>query len=326
VTKAEFFIDLSKDSQSSLEAHHYLARSTAKGCFHNQQNVRMPFGIYNVSVHRVCDKLVRLCRRLESYFSVGRVAETPGNGSDDLMVEVIDYIELTLYAAAEHVDDIDWIATGYFAHREQRDKSAAYKTLQKEMKQNKRFVSSAANAIKHQQSRIRIYSMDYQQGPILGTLHGYFMEGVEAGVVGPSSVFHRTQEVFSVTTLVWEVIYFVLASSLALCRFLKTIAVDLIEGPVQIQANDFSQAVAIAARLPAYTFGEEHPFARAIFRIRSSSANHEPLESKLLGSAKNQWSQTVLHIGQQATRFAGDGVSRSFRFVEPKVITLIGWG
>jgi hypothetical protein len=33
---------------------------------------------------------------------------------DDLRQEVIDYLELALYAAAEHVDDISLIAKGFF--------------------------------------------------------------------------------------------------------------------------------------------------------------------------------------------------------------------
>lgn len=326
MTKPVFVIDLAEGAQSSLEAHLPLALATTEGCFHHEQNVRMPFGIYNISVHRVSDKLIRLCKRLESYFSVGRVAAPQEPANDDLMQEVIDYIELTLYAAAEHFDDVDWIASGFFSDGARREKNPAYKALQKQMKQNKRFVSAAANAIKHQQSRIRIYSVDYAQGTSAGSLHGYFMEGVEAGVVGPSSTFHRNQEVFSVTTLVWEVLFFLLQSSHDLAKFLKAVSMRMIEGPIRVQCNIFSQAVAAAARLPTYTFGEEHPFTRATLRLSSSDNNSEILDSSLHGSITKQWSKTIpLSFGSHVSRFAGDGVTREFRLVQPKMISLQHW-
>ncbi|WP_343621063.1 hypothetical protein [Ralstonia sp.] len=326
MTKPSFEIDIAPSAQSSLAAHLPLAVATAEGCYHHAQNFRLPFGIYNVSLARICDKLMRLCTRLETYFAIGHAEGVHDQGASDVMQEVVDYIELSLYAAAEHVDDIDSIASGYFANSRLKASNPAYKSLEKQMKLNKRFVSAAANAIKHQQSRIRIFTLDYRQGGTLGCLHGYFLEGVEAGVVCPSSTFHQSQEVFSVTTLVWEIIAFLLASSNDLARFLKAIGSRTVHGPVQVQASNFASAVAAAARLPLYTFGEQHPFSRIDLRIRSSDGNIQMLRSALLGTISTRWSQNFpIEFGQQTSRFSGDGVSRSFRFVQPKAVVLQHW-
>lgn len=80
MTKPVFKVDISTDSVSSLEAHRPLALTPDDACFHSANNLRMPLGIYNVSVTRVCDKLVRLCQRLETYFRTSRASTFPIHG------------------------------------------------------------------------------------------------------------------------------------------------------------------------------------------------------------------------------------------------------
>jgi len=176
VTKPFFEIDIASNAQSSLEAHLPLALMTDEGCFHNSNNLRMPLGIYNISISRVCDKLVRLCQRLEIYFRALNTLE-PLQENDEVMQEIIDYIELSLYAATEHVDDIDSIASGFFKNLTLRNKNTSYKTLQKEIKKHKCLVSAAANAIKHQQSRIRMFSMEFLTEDMLATCTGTSSKG-----------------------------------------------------------------------------------------------------------------------------------------------------
>lgn len=324
VTKQIFSIDIAPETQSDLEAHLLLARLTYEGCFHNSSGLRAPLGIYNVSVSRACDKLLRLCQRLEQYFKATDTLD-PASLSDDLMLEVIDYVELSLYAAAEHVDDIVSIATGFFESRELRDKHAAYRALEKEVKAHKRLVSAAANAIKHQQSRIRIFSMEYLHSGASGRLHGYFIEGVQAGVVGPSKTFHQSQDVFSITTLIWEIIVFLLQCSRELARFLGAVAIQK-TGPVDAKFEPMSKVVVAASKLPIYTFGEEHPFSRVTLSIRSTDPSATLPQSELYGSLTRRWSKTgAATFGRSVSRFVGDGVTTSFRFAQPKSVVLHHW-
>ncbi len=322
--KPSFTVDIATNAQSSLEAHIPLALITDEGCFHNANNLRMPLGIYNVSVSRVCDKLIRLCQRLETYFKASNTLE-PLQASDGVMQELIDYIELSLYAAAEHVDDINSIASGFFKNSALRNKNAAYKRLQNKIKKHKRLVSAAANALKHQQSRIRMFSMEFTHGGSSGCLHGYFIEGVEAGVVCPSRTFHQNQDVFSITTLTWEIVVFLLNCSRDLAQFLYVVSTQA-AGPANTKFEVFTKAVIAAARLPIYTFGEEHPFARVTLHINSSDGNTDSLESSLHGSITNGWSKTAnASFGRFTSRFAGDGRTKSFRFAQPNTVSLHHW-
>jgi hypothetical protein len=324
VTKPFFDVDIATNAQSCLEAHLPLALMTDEGCFHNANNLRMPLGIYNVSASRVCDKLTRLCQRLETYFNASDTLE-PLQTSGEVMQELIDYIELSLYSAAEHVDDIDSIASGLFKNSALRDNHTAYRNLQKEIKKHKRLVSAAANAIKHQQSRIRMFSMEFSHGGSSGRLHGYFIEGVDAGVVCPSRTFHQSQDVFSITTLVWEIVVFLLNCSRDLSQFLQVVSTQA-AGPANTKFEMFPKAVIAAARLPIYTFGEEHPFSRVTLRISSSDNETNLLESSLYGSINKGWSKTAdASIGRFTSRFEGDGVTKSFRFVQPKSVVLHHW-
>lgn len=293
-------------------------------CFHNQRDLRLPLGIYNVSVSRICDKVNRLSQKLEDYFSLASSLNTPA-ANGDLMKEVIDCVELSLYAAAEHIDDIDSIASGFFKQSTLRDKNSSYKSLQKDLKRDKKFIAAAANAIKHQQSRIRLFSMEYFLNGANGCLHGYFIEAVDGGVVGPSKKFHQTQEVFSLTTLVWEILVFLLNCSRSLARFLQDVSSQIV-GPVSIRCDVFSMAAAAATRLPLYTFGEEHPFSRVELNILPSNCVNNLLQSKLIGSLDKGWLLVGgVSFGQHVSRFEGDGKTRSFKFAQAKGVILHHW-
>lgn len=286
--------------------------------------LRMPLGIYNESISRASDKVIRLCRRLEDYFR-SSVTVNPSRELDDLMIEVIDYVELSLYAAAEHVDDVDSIASGFFRNTHLRDKHPAYRELSKKMKSHKRLVAAAANAIKHQQSRVRLFSIDYSHAGRLGCLHGYFFEAVENGVVCPSSTFHQNHGVFSITTLVWEILTFLLQSSRDLAEFLVRVAPQVV-GPARSDSDIFRKAVIAGARLPLYTFWEEHPFSRAALRITTNGMNEDVLSSGLYGSIREGWVNGLdPNFGGFAARFVSDGSTKQFRFPQLKSIGFQHW-
>jgi hypothetical protein len=234
-------------------------------------------------------------------------------------------MELAIYAAAEHVDDIDSITKGFFNHGEHAKKKAAYRQLNTKVKERKRYLSAAANAIKHSQARLRLYSCEFRQPGVRSCLHGYFIEGVENGVVGPNKLFHKDQDVFSVTTLVWEIITFVLQCSRDLKDFLSSRAV-LLPSIVKIPSDRFTKAVSSAARLPLYSFGEEHPFSRTTVRIQASSNEASDLDSNLYGSLKTPWSVSTPPVfGPDRSEFEGDGCSHRFRIIQPKNVAFHYW-
>jgi hypothetical protein len=324
LTKPLFEVDVTPGGLAPLEALVPLSLVDQSACHHTSMRLRMPIGIYNVSVSRASDKVIRLCRRLETYFASSATVN-PSREPDDLMIEVIDYIELSLYAAAEHFDDVDSIASGFFRSTHLRDKNPAYRERSKKMKAHKRLVAAAANAIKHQQSRVRLFSMDYSHAGGLGCLHGYFFEAVENGVVCPSSTFHQNHGVFSITTLVWEILIFLLQSSRDLAEFLVR-AVPQLEGPARPDLDIFRKAVIAGARLPLYTFGEEHPFARAALRISTKGMDEDVLSSGLYGSIREGWVDGPdPSFGSFAARFGGDGSTKQFRFPQPKSIGFQHW-
>ena len=324
MVKPIFKVDIAPSAHSSLEAHFPLAAMLSESNFQQANNLRAPLGIYNVSVSRVCDKVIRFCARLEHYFRASTTVIAPA-GRDDAIQELVDYIELALYAAAEHVDDIDSIASAFCARSTSASKQADYRNLQSGVKKHKRLVSAAANAIKHQQSRIRLFSTEFTYSTVSGCLHGYFIEGVEDGTICPSAIFHHTQCVFSITALAWEIVMFVMNCSRDLARFLKAIAPAAVE-PNDVRCEIFGKAVIAAARLPNYTFGEEHPFGRSTLRLTNAAPNRELLASGLYGSILEGWPRAgTPQFGSSVAGYEGDGVSKTFKIVHPKTVAFHHW-
>ena len=322
--RPRFTIELPNGSQSSLGAHPLLSLVDETHCFHTQRGLRLPLGIYNVSVSRVCEKLIAFCSRLEKYILACHDIDG-ADAQEDLQHELIDYIELAVYAAAEHVDDIEAIAAGLFKDMKSFKKDVAAIRLREEIKKSKTFVSASANAIKHQQARIRMYSLEFRHSNIASVLHGYFIEGVKSGVIGPSIVFHKTQKVFSITTLAWEILLFLLRCSEALQKFLRARA-TFIHGPASQTSDLVSRAVISAARLPLFTFDEEHPFSRATFVLLTDETVQRELDSKLYGSFCHRWSSSDdARFGKFRAGFAGDRVTRTFDFPRPSRVSLQHW-
>src|SRR5947207_1165529 len=109
MSKPVFEIDISSTAQSSLEAQAVLATIDPGSCHHLSQQLRLPLGIYNVSVSRIAERVLALCKRLEMYFNAS--PDISGLRKErELRIELLEFMELAIYAAAEHVDDIESIA------------------------------------------------------------------------------------------------------------------------------------------------------------------------------------------------------------------------
>lgn len=323
--KPYFAVNLNAGAASALDAHAVLALTTGAIQPAAMKQRRAPLGVYNVSTSRVCGKVARLCERLEMLLKV----PDPFSQNPDLWVameSVIDYMELAIYSAAEHVDDVYAIAEAYLPNENLRGRNPQFRTFDKAIKSQKRFVSSLANFIKHEHSRLRLCAVEFWHDGRPVTFHGYFIEGVLDGALGPSGRFHSEQELFSVTGFVWEILGFLLGVSRAVGDFVSHV-VPVQVGPHGCTSDVFSSAVAAAARLPLYTFGEPHLFDRVSVQIGWEGDPIAPLDSGLYGGLLDPWSRTDAHdVGQMVANYAGDGSSREFRMPEPKQISIKHWG
>src|SRR5262249_1509234 len=134
--------------------------------------------------------------------------------------ELIDYIELTLYAAVEHVDDVKSIVLCCFRTKAEADKSRLARKLNTEIKKVRDRLPAIDNAMKHHQARIRLFSVDFMHAAHKQCLHGLFVEGFSKGAVGPSPIIHRgVERVISVPAFLWEVCVYFIEMSEALASF-----------------------------------------------------------------------------------------------------------
>lgn len=323
--KPEFIIDISTDGKSALEAIQILSVIDPTEGSHISNNLRPPLGIYNISLSRICSKVTKCCNTLETYFKHSNKVDVLRK-ENVLCEEVIDYLELALYAAAEHVDDVTLIAKGFYSDNKEYKKSKPAKQLEKTIKTHKKLISASINAIKHSQARIRLYSLEIQHGDKSLCLHGYFIEGVHDGVVGPNKIFHDNQrQVFSITSLMWEILCFILNVSRQLKLFLEDVANYKYD---ESKINDvvFSKAAIAAARLPLYSFDETHPFLNTRVIINSSDENYISLDSEIYGSITNGWTTSKkMEFFSDSCGYAGDGVTKSFNMVKPMAVKLQHW-
>jgi hypothetical protein len=162
-SKPEILIDLDSGVGIPFTAETYLSQLKPGRSHHEQLDTRHPLGIYNVSVARILKKLTRCCYHLEDYLHAAP-SVTALQHHTDKQDQVIDYVELSLYAAAEHVDDLEAIARCFFKDDQFYSGSKEVRSLKSSMKPIRDQISAFTNAIKHKQSRIRIFSHDIEQG------------------------------------------------------------------------------------------------------------------------------------------------------------------
>lgn len=324
--KPAFQIDLANNARGALEAQPFLEALDNAKTYHTHNHLRPALGIYNVSTHRVLQKVCQLSQKLEGYIRAG--LQDPGyEHRSELSQGLIDYIELSLYAAAEHVDDLENIVRYFYRTNHEMKSSNIYKTFHKKIKERKWFLSGITNHIKHFQNRIRLYYLEYEHGGNKGVLEGYIVESVTNGVVGPSEVFHTgNHSIFSTTSLVWEIIVFILCSSRALRDFLESGNYSS-DGPA-CTSTMLTDAVIAAARLPLYNLDDVHPFSNTTIRISSSEHVCEKMRSHIYGSILDRWKRDgQITFGRHGAAFAGDGVTKTFNMlISPSNVGLQHWG
>lgn len=324
--KTELVIDLGGANPAILQALTYLSSLKEGASLHKLLDCRHPLGVYNLSISRICDKVQKCSAALEKYWLSGQSIEELRK-FENLRDNAADYMELSLYAAAEHVDDIEFIANTFFRTSYQAAKSTAVRELKRSMKPLRDRISSLANAVKHAHGRLRFYSFDFRHDGRDFCLHGFFIEGFSKGALCPSPILHSTGEVIiSITSFLWNILIFVASLSLELAKFLT--AIDAVEIPKLslIGSPPFREAVIALARLPLYSLDESHPFEAVKFVLETDKLASKELRSGIYGSMLNGWSKSSDgEVKKTALSYAGDGISDKLKLVDPKQLKLQHW-
>lgn len=325
-SKPEIVVDLDAQTHSPLKAEIYLSRLKPDTSFHEILDCRHPLGIYNVSTARIAKKLTACCARLEEFLLAVPSASTLLSHNDK-KEGLVDYIELCLYAAAEHVDDLEAIARCFFENDRLAATSPHTKELKSSMKPIRDRISGFTNAIKHSQSRIRICSVDFAQDNGAVCLHGFFIERFNNGTIGPSPIFHSNERLISVTSFLWSVLIYLFSMSGALCEFL--LGMDVVENAsgVIVQQSPLLRPCVIAlTRLPLYSFDDVHPFVKTRFIVNGGESARHEMDSNIYGSFMRRWSKTPSALsGQIVMGYEGDGTTKRFQMNFPLNINIQPW-
>lgn len=319
-------VDLGGPAPGGLTALSHLSALKAGVSHHEDHDQRHPLGIYNLSVTRVCEKVRRCSVILEEYFLLPpQITEIDKHA--ELRDGIVDRLELCLYVAAEHIDDVELIGKSFFKDPKQHPKSPHTKALNRAMKPLRDQITSVTNAIKHAQGRLRLFALEVNYDDRDMCLHGFFVEGFEGGAVAPSPVIHKSGgTVFSITSFLWGILLYIELISREIGRFLEAISAVDGSSAAPVGSTHFGDAVIALARLPLYSFDDTHPFERTRLVINHDEEAESKLRSNIYGSAMDRWSKSgEIRFGNRRFMMEGDGVSTRFTFSQPNQLRLQHW-
>jgi hypothetical protein len=286
----------------------------------DQVSHRRALALYNRSVVRISDKVERATYRFEELFS----EEIP-LGFDKLApkhdAEIVDFLELVLYSAAEHTDDLKQIARELAGPRgENPDRASA--RLDKLLKSSRDRISLMTNQIKHSQWRINLLRQEFFHGSETTILYGFSLSSPGTDRVKLERLPPDNVCIIALPTLLCMVVEYLFLASQSLCEYLGSAST-----PPPTKHAKFARAIAAVVRLPAYTFDEAHPTTRVRWRIHAATPNTRALIlSKLYGSLARPWSKKAQGSpGGSVCAVTTDGVNRSFDFPTPKKVSLVFW-
>lgn len=288
--------------------------------YHELRDCRHPLGVYGLSIVRICEKVSKCADKLEHYWTIDPHAKK-------LREEVVDYLELALYAAAEHVDDIERIAYTFFKTDREAQKDRNVRILHTAMKPLRDEISSFTNAIKHNHGRIRLFDTNFNHDGCVITLLGFFIEGFKDGAASPNPILHGSgKTIVSVTSFLWSILTFIAQSSEELSRFLHRIGVVNESEKRPCEAKSFIDASLKLTRLPLYTFDEEHPFSRVKWVIGMDDTMYIKVKSMIYGSILRPWSKSEDGtFNGWRLDYAGDNVTKSFKIALPRKMGIQHW-
>lgn len=302
----------------SLPAQRLLAGIDEARCFHRRLSVRHPFGIYNLSVARICRNLTKLSDLLSAFWSTLPINKP----SDD---DIIDRLELCLYSAAEHVDDIELIAKTFFIKDQIFAKSPNVRKLKSEIKPLRDDISKIVNTIKHVHGRIRLLEFSFSHSNKNINLIGFFVEGYKDGVLGPHPILHsQGSQAISITAMMWRIISYVGEISNVLSRFIVSIEAGK-EKDITDKQNPFQGCIHALTLLPAYSIDDDYPLELNHWTIKTSF-DGKPPHGTIYGSMYEPWDESdEWSIGQFKLGYRGDGITNSFKIVNIANLKIQRW-
>ncbi len=306
---------------SSLAATAALESIISGSSFHENRGTRHPLGIYNVSTSRILEKLINAISSLHSFMiSAHRISDIVINESayDRMRGD----IEMLMYVTAEHLDDIKSVVGCFFSSTDQRNKNASFRLLEKSMKPLRDRTSAIANNIKHSHGRIRLFSIEFNHAEHEILLSGFCVEGSENGAIGPIPIGSTGIRIISITSLLFEVAFYLLYTSQKLKELL--LAEKFSSGAAQPQKQEeLCKALDLLLSVPVYTFEDIHPTTSFTFRCENLAIDAEST-SPLYGSAINGWTKDAKGgPGSYTYEFKGDGVSRTFSIHRLSNVSLV---
>lgn len=250
---------------------------------------RHPLGVYNVSIEAIA---AAFADALDAASQYGEFSATVASRLARTLDHLVD-------ASTEHFDDLKSIVRLVFDSDGPQGSKRAIREFDATVKTARAFSARQANAIKHQQGRIRFVRVLFGGTP----LHlGYFIDGVDnEGVLGPSQDVHLGATAFSLCRTFRYIACSVLFSSRVLAAQLSSKY-----GPVDATTG-FGPLMPIFDRLAnfnSYVFWDELndcPTITAnadLFKI--STSTHTGLILPPAG-------------GRIEGTFGGDGTSSNFR-------------
>jgi hypothetical protein len=325
MTSPKFLVDLDQKGSGALPAFDRLAGIDESYLHHAKYDLRHPKGGYSVSLGRIYSRVEACAKNLEIIFNRATTLDDL-NKLSEFLERAAEQIEACLYAAAEHVDDVESVTLCFYPDKKAHERAAPVKSFKRDLDRLRRPFSSKANFIKHNQAQVRLFSTEFVHGGWPICLHGFFVEQHSGGVLGPSPTLHpKGHRVLSVVTFLWDVLIYSYEVSLALTKLIDAVAPKLEASPTPCDA--LCNAFVAVARLPNYVMDGVHPFERANVSVAGSDTAVAAMDSCLYGSIAHPWSDTTnARIGRWRLAYSGDGVSKSFSFLAPEKISVKNWG
>ncbi len=317
--KPEIKID-PEDTGNCLPAIKALASLKAMASYHEIRDLRHPLGVYNLSLSRICDKVKKCADKLEQHW-----IDTPKDQA--IKDEIIDYLELSLYAAAEHNDDIETVAKTFFKNNFSASKDKSLRSLKRNLKPLRDEISNYTNTIKHNHGRIRLFETDFHHDGATIFLLGFFVEGYKNGQAAPHHILHSNgKKIISITSILWEILTYISLSSIELSNYLESIDAVNQNNDIIPCTKIFRDTAIKLTRLPLYTFDEDHPFKSTKWNIEMDEEMIKDSNSGIYGSIQKKWSKSEdgKFDGWQLG-YAGDGATRSFHVAVPNKMSITHW-